>query len=220
MRFALLTLFLAACGPDARPDPADSGAAGDTGDTGDTGETGDTTDPDDRVLAEVEAGDLSCPALTEGEVRAFDPAALPQGPSPCREPELGRVVSVTDGDTFHLRRESDDWEETVRIIGVDTPETYGGTECFGPEAKAFTRESLEDRLLWLTFDYDCEDDYGRTLSYVILAPEESCFFERLLLRGGFAETMSFPATSTFEDTFSDDEYWAWENEQGMWAVCE
>ncbi|MFT5683049.1 MAG: hypothetical protein ACI8RZ_003976, partial [Myxococcota bacterium] len=47
-----------------------------------------------------------------------------------------------------------------------------------------------------------------------------CFHERLLLRGGFAETMTFSATSTYSSTFADDERWADDAEMGMWQACD
>src|SRR4051812_50150965 len=49
----------------------------------------------------------------------------------------GRVVSVVDGDTLHVR--AGGRQETVRLIGIDTPETHRpGTpvECGGPAATA------------------------------------------------------------------------------------
>jgi len=130
-----------------------------------------------------------------------------------------RIVSVTDGDTIHVQPIEGGPEEKVRIIGVNTPETWDGVECYGPEANDFTNATLYQRMAWLTFDYDCLDDYDRTLAYVILSTDESCFFERLLLRGGYAEAMNFSATSTFADTFDDDEQWARDHDEGRWGAC-
>ena len=42
------------------------------------------------------------------------------------------VAKVTDGDTVWLSPLG-----KVRLIGIDTPEVYGHTDCFGPEASAF-----------------------------------------------------------------------------------
>jgi len=172
---------------------------------------------DVRVLS----GDLVCMLPGEADVRTIDGALLPAGPAPCRAPELVRVTRVIDGDTF------DAWPmsglggaESVRIIGVNTPETYGTPQCWGPEAADFAEQVLDLRLLWLTFDHDCEDDFGRTLAYVHLSDDSACFFERLLLRGGLAETMTFVETSTFADTFSDDARWADDEEIGLWQACD
>lgn len=167
----------------------------------------------------VQGGNLYCPLPSEEQLRALDPATLPAGPNPCREPQLARVVEAVDGDTVHITRIGDSGWESVRIIGVDTPETWGTTECYGQEAKDFTREALDDRLVWLTFDGDCEDNFDRTLAYVHLGADEGCFFERLLLRGGFADTMTFSATSTWAGTFHDDADWAEDQAVGLWEAC-
>ena len=119
---------------------------------------------------------------------------LPQGANPCREPVVVMVTEAVDGDTLWVQGPAG--SEKVRIIGVDTPE------------------------IWLTFDGDCEDDYGRTLAYVTSGEGETGFFERLLLQGGWAETMTFSATSTFAGTFEDDEAAAIAAGEGMWGACE
>ncbi len=170
-------------------------------------------------VGELQAGDMRCGLPSEEALRVLDGGSLPAGPGPCREAELVRVDWVADGDTIHVTRQSDGGEEDVRIIGVDTPETWGGTECYGPEASDFTAAAVEGRLVWLSFDYDCEDDFDRTLAYVHLSSSFNCFLERLLLRGGFADVMTFSATSTWSQTFEQDEQWARAMGEGMWGAC-
>jgi len=201
----ILTMSLAACLlPRAKSDP-------------DTGPAPTIMVSDAMVIS----GDLVCEFPDEDTVRAIDGDSLPAGPTPCREPELIRVTRVIDGDTFGAWPMSGEGsEESIRIIGVNTPETYGTPQCWGSEASDFTEQVLDLRLLWLTFDNDCEDDFGRTLAYVHLSDDFSCFHERLLLRGGFAETMTFSATSTYSDTFAYDQRWADDEEIGMWQACD
>ena len=182
------------------------------------------TGPPSRVEvldSQVLSGDLVCRFPDEEAVAAIDGHALPAGETPCRDPELFRVTWVADGDTFWAWPMSGEGTaESVRIIGVNTPETYGTPQCWGAEAAEFTEQVLEQRLLWLTFDSDCEDDFGRTLAYVHLSEDFSCFYQRLLLRGGFAQTMTFTETSTYSDTFTDDQRWADDEEIGMWQACD
>ena len=45
------------------------------------------------------------------------------------------VVGVTDGDTLKVRLESGT-EESVRILGIDTPEVYPQVQCGGRQASA------------------------------------------------------------------------------------
>src|SRR5580765_4817831 len=61
------------------------------------------------------------------------------------------VVHVVDGHTifapFH-----DGHTETVRVLGVDTPETVDPrkpVQCFGPEASAFAKAHLDGRAVRL-----------------------------------------------------------------------
>ena len=146
---------------------------------------------------------------------------LPQGASPCRDPFVALVTEAVDGDTLWVRGPAG--SEKVRIIGVDTPEiSHDGDapDCYGPEAAAFTEEQLLDHNVWLTFDGDCEDDYGRTLAYVTSGEGDSGFYERVLLQGGWAETMTFEATSTYADVFEADEAEARREGAGLWGACE
>jgi micrococcal nuclease len=82
------------------------------------------------------------------------------------------VVKVTDGDTIHVSVPSGA-EETVRIVGIDTPETKDPrkpVQCGGPEATAFASTTLLGRNVRLVPDptQAATDRYGRTLAYVEL----------------------------------------------------
>ena len=62
---------------------------------------------------------------------------------------------------------------TVRLIGVDTPETVHPTKTvqhFGAEASAYTKAALEGKTVTLEADPtgDTRDRYGRLLRYVHL----------------------------------------------------
>ena len=55
----------------------------------------------------------------------------------------GEVTRVVDGDTVKVR--SRGFETTVRLIGIDTPETRDPSQpvqCFGPEASARAKRLL------------------------------------------------------------------------------
>ena len=58
----------------------------------------------------------------------------------------------------------------VRLVGIDTPEVYGGTECGGPDASGAIKKKLLDLgdRVTLTRDpsQDAVDHYGRLLRYV------------------------------------------------------
>lgn len=78
-----------------------------------------------------------------------------------------RVDHVTDGDTLVLRN-----GQRVRLVQVDTPEVYFGTECYGREASATTKRLLPPGTpvrLVVEPATDKVDQYGRLLRYVIRA---------------------------------------------------
>jgi micrococcal nuclease len=80
------------------------------------------------------------------------------------------VVRAVDGDT--IRVEVGGKERSVRLIGIDTPETHKpgvGVECGGPEAAASMAElAPAGAVARLTYDssQDRVDRYGRLLAYV------------------------------------------------------
>lgn len=70
-----------------------------------------------------------------------------------------RIDHVTDGDTVVLRN-----GQKVRLVQIDTPEVYFGTECYGPQASATTKRLLPvGTPVRLTVEpaTDRADDYGR-----------------------------------------------------------
>ncbi|MFQ5801607.1 MAG: thermonuclease family protein [Candidatus Methylomirabilales bacterium] len=103
------------------------------------------------------------------------------------------VTDVVDGDTVHAGR---GWRRTtVRLIGVDTPETVHpdkSVEFYGPEASEFTERSLAGKWVHLEFEpVDQIDVYGRLLAYVFL--DDGTLFNRELVRQGYARAYTrFP----------------------------
>jgi micrococcal nuclease len=84
----------------------------------------------------------------------------------------GRVLRAVDGDTLEVRLR-DAAVETVRLIGVDTPETVKPdtpVQCFGPRASAFEHRVVEGRRVRLLTGVERRDVYGRLLAYVWLLP--------------------------------------------------
>ena len=145
---------------------------------------------------------------------------LPQGIAPCREPALGRVISVTDGDTITVQ--TDLGYEKVRLIGIDTPEVdHSGPddECYGEESKAFLGAMVKNKQVWLTFDAECEDHFERTLAYVHTSVEENGFIQRLLLRDGWASAYAVDPNVSFRTLFESDQSEAQAAGKGLWGSC-
>ncbi len=152
----------------------------------------------------------------------LDPTALPAGSSPCREAIWVEVSSVTDGDTVEIRPVSGGWAEDVRLIGLDTPELgYAGEpdECGATQARDFLESLVRGTTPWLTFDSECEDDYGRTLAYLHTSDQIEGFVNRRLLADGYAEVMTIDPNNTFAAEFTALETEAREAERGIWSEC-
>jgi len=100
--------------------------------------------------------------------------------------QLRTCIRVIDGDTVEL-----EGSETVRLIGVDTPETVDPrkpVQRFGREACEFTRRLVEGKAVRLEFDLEKEDKYHRTLAYIFLADETFVNAEIIRQGYGFAYT--------------------------------
>lgn len=112
------------------------------------------------------------------------------------------AVSMDDGDTFEITWGEGD-RETVRILGIDTPETQHlphnipFDQPFGREAAGFARGafSLADRIELLRAD--AKDPYGRTLGYVFLNGKN---YSELVVRARLAaESVSKYGDNGFPD---------------------
>ncbi len=88
-------------------------------------------------------------------------------PPPVESRSRGVLKSVVDGDTVKVRTGGKN--KTVRLIGIDTPEVYGGEECGGAQASASLKRMVHSgNRITLVRDrtQDDKDRYGRLLRYV------------------------------------------------------
>ncbi len=130
------------------------------------------------------------------------------------------VSKIYDGDTIVVGR---GWRQTtVRLIGVDTPETVHPEkpiQFYGPEASDFTKRSLLGK--WIRLEFEAPnraggsvDHYGRTLAYVITRDGKNFDLELVRLGYGRAYTR-YPFKYMSE--FKAAEHAARARELGMWA---
>jgi endonuclease YncB( thermonuclease family) len=130
---------------------------------------------------------VACAALLwPGALRAqapTAPAAASAAPRPEPKPQprpFGRrvsveprAISVDDGDSVVIRWGQGD-EETVRILGIDTPETrhiphdIPYSQAFGPEARAFALGVFAMATQVEVLRASTLDPYGRTLGYLFV----------------------------------------------------
>jgi micrococcal nuclease len=131
----------------------------------------------------------------------------------------GRVVRVVDGDTIHVR--VDGREETVRYIGVDTPESVKpGTpvQCFAKKASAFNHRLVDGEKVRLVRDAEARDRYGRLLAYVYRA-RDNRFVNATLVRRGYAVPLTIPPNVAHAEQFRDLASAARRAGRGLWSSC-
>jgi micrococcal nuclease len=129
------------------------------------------------------------------------------------------VLRVVDGDTVEVQVGGR--KETVRLIGIDTPETVdprSPVECFGAEAsdrsKALLPEGTEVRLV---ADVEPRDRYDRLLAYVYR--DDGTFVNLALVEDGYASVLTYPPNVAHVDEFTAAAARAREEGRGLWAAC-
>lgn len=136
------------------------------------------------------------------------------------EPGLAVVTKETDGDTLHV--EINGVDESVRFIGIDTPETHGRNglvECFGKEAAAHTAALAPvGTQVRIVRDAEARDRYGRLLAYVYRA-KDGLFINLALARDGYADVLTYPPNVAHADEFVAAVREAREAQRGLWKAC-
>lgn len=136
------------------------------------------------------------------------------------QPGLYRVTEFVDGDTIKV--DMNGKEETLRFIGVDTPETHDPrkqVQCFGQAAAGFTKQLIGNNSVRLEADpiNTNRDRYNRLLRYIYL-PDGTLVNSEIIKQGyGFAYT-SFPFTKS--DDFRKAQTDAMNTKNGLWGNCQ
>jgi micrococcal nuclease len=135
------------------------------------------------------------------------------------------VVDHVDGDTVRVRIARApaglSVVETIRMLGVDTPETVHPNQAvqyFGKEASDFTKARLLNKTVYLAFDWDLRDRYGRLLAYIYTADsaDKIACFNAALIREGYAHAYTRFAFQ-FADEFRALEQEARREKRGLWG---
>jgi micrococcal nuclease len=145
--------------------------------------------------------------------RYFLGGPLPPNPAQPLAEGSYAVVRVVDGDTIIV-----DPQATVRLIGVDTPETVQPdhpVEPWGPEAAEFTRAFLAGGSVRLSFDRERFDRYGRQLAYAWVG--QRMLNEELILAGLGRWEPQFRYAEPMKRRFREAEEEAKRNQAGIWS---
>ncbi len=130
------------------------------------------------------------------------------------------VERVVDGDTIQVS--INNTKETVRLIGIDTPETADPrkpVQCFGREASDFTKSLLAGKTVFLEDDptQGNRDKYQRLLRYVLLA--DGTNVNKFIIEQGYAHEYTYHIPYKYQSEFRQAEKDARENNRGLWSAC-
>lgn len=134
--------------------------------------------------------------------------------------KLYPVLKVLDGDTFQIR--IDKRVQTVRMLGIDTPETVDPrkkTQCYGKEASKKTKEILSKHYVRLVLDssQNTLDKFGRILAYVYR--DDSLYINQYLLENGYAREYTYSRQYKEQKGFKNIENQASILKLGLWNSC-
>ena len=133
------------------------------------------------------------------------------GPALPSDARAASVVRVVDGDTVELGGGLG----KSRLIGVDTPEVYGGVKCFGREASAYAKGQLDGERVRYAVGREERDRYGRLLVYLWL--EDGRSFNAMLVSRGYAEPLTIQPNSDYAGLFARLSSGARQRAVGLWA---
>lgn len=128
-----------------------------------------------------------------------------------------KVERVIDGDTFIATINDESF--TIRLLGVDTPETVHPNlpvEEFGAEASDYLKELIEDKTIMLAFDGPRFDKYNRLLAYAYC---DGKMINAELIKEGLAHAYTY-FDFKYIVAFPKYEAEAQANERGMWKPIE
>jgi len=134
-----------------------------------------------------------------------------------------KVVKVVDGDTISVNING--VNTTVRMIGIDTPETVDPrkpVQCFGQEASNKAKSILSNQMVQLELDSSQGkyDKYDRLLAYVFLS--DGTNFNEYIIKEGYSYEYTYSTPYKYQGAFKSAQKDAQINKRGLWAdgVCE
>lgn len=118
-------------------------------------------------------------------------------------------IRAKDGDTLVVNCTGK--ETTIRLVGIDTPESVHPDKSKntqeGNNASEYVKELLKDtKTLWLEYDDEMIDKYGRTLAYVWLTPDITDYNNMLnykLVKNGVAIAKEYKPNTKYSDVLKN-----------------
>jgi len=136
-------------------------------------------------------------------------------------PTAAYVTKVIDGDTVKV--EIAGQPETIRLVGINTPETAGspaGAQCYGDEATEYLRTLVEGQAVTVIVDSTQadRDQYSRLLRYVTLSDGRDV--GQIMIEEGYAEERTYAADYSNQAMYRQAEHLARQAGRGQWTSCQ
>jgi endonuclease YncB( thermonuclease family) len=182
--------------------------------------------PQKQKLAESNNSQNLHPSTTTSPIKVEEKKIVTTAPQPTKtivavqqptsQTEYS-VVSVVDGDTVKVSINGT--TETLRLIGLDTPETVDPrktVQCFGKEASNKAKELLTGKKVRIEKDatQGDKDKYGRTLAYIYVG---DIFYNKYMIEQGYAHEYTYNTPYKYQAEFKLAQKTAETNKAGLWS---
>jgi len=148
---------------------------------------------------------------------------------PLHSQEAVKTLRIIDGDTLKLNYNGK--EESVRLIGIDAPESRVNKKAkndaqrsgedlktiiaMGKEATNYVKSLVKPGdTVRIEFDIEKRDKYGRLLAYVYLA--NGTMLNEEIVKAGYANLMTVPPNVKYQEEFLKAYREARESGKGLW----
>ena len=182
-----------------------------------TGIFGGRTKINNKKPAEVKSSktEVAAPTISESPTPSSFQNLIPA------DKQEAEVLKVIDGDTISVLLNGE--KQTIRIIGINTPETVDPrktVECFGAEASNKAKEYFKDKnyKVWLEEDpsQGDKDKYQRLLRYVF-TDNGATDYGLMMISQGFAYEYTYNTPYKYQVIYKDAQIYAQNNKLGLWA---
>jgi len=127
-------------------------------------------------------------------------------------------VECVDGDT--IKALINNKKETIRFLGIDTPETIYSTkdkdEPYAKEASEYTCNKISNNKVELEYDdkSDMTDKYGRILGWIFINDN---LLQKELVSLGYAKVKYIYDDYKYVEILKNEEKLAKDNKLGIWS---
>ncbi|MFH1801481.1 MAG: thermonuclease family protein [archaeon] len=156
--------------------------------------------PNEEIKPSLKLGEPTYPTLTGDSSQTENEIT----------PISTKVTYVVDGDTLDINT-----GERVRLICIDTPETY---ENYYQEAKDYLKILTLNKEIRLEKDVSETDRYGRILRYIYLT--DGTFVNELIVKQGYGKAYPYSPDTSLCPQIEEAEQYAKNNNLGIWADVE